>query len=61
LLGYVDARATALSYARGYTEQQEYDAVSRLLQNALGETALGEYSAEGSHWDDARAVREASR
>ncbi len=55
LLGYVDARFTALDVAREYTEQQEYDRMLAALREALGESAMAKLMNEGRSWSDDQA------
>jgi len=59
LVGYVDARLTALEAPREHTEQQEYDRILPALRNALGEDRLGELMAEGRQWTEDQAVAQA--
>jgi hypothetical protein len=59
LLGYVDARLTALEALRGYAEQQEYNKMLTALRNALGEDGLAKLMDEGSTWSEDQAVAEA--
>ncbi len=59
LLGYVDARLRELESLREYTEQQEYDATILVLNDVLGAAALSKFMADGSAWDEDRAVAEA--
>jgi predicted ATPase/class 3 adenylate cyclase len=59
VLGYVDARLSALEGLREYTEQQEYDKMLPALRDALGADGLAELMAEGSTWSEDQAVAEA--
>lgn len=58
LLGYVDARLTALDVSREYTEQREYDRMMVALRDGLGE-ALAKLMDEGRAWSEDQAVSEA--
>jgi predicted ATPase/class 3 adenylate cyclase len=59
VLGYVDARLTALEALREYTEQQEYDKMLQSLQTSLGAEELAKLMAEGSKWNEEQAAEEA--
>lgn len=59
VLGYADARTTALEAQREFTEQQEYDVVVSRLGGVLGEDALATLMREGSSWSEDQAVAEA--
>jgi hypothetical protein len=59
LLGYVDARLSALESLHEYTEQQEYDKILPVLRDTLGEDELDKRTAEGSTWSEDQAVAEA--
>ncbi len=59
ILGYADARLTALEALREYTEQQEYDAMLPLLRDTLGEDQLAQLMTEGRTWSEDQAVTEA--
>jgi tetratricopeptide (TPR) repeat protein len=59
ILGYADARLSALEVLRGYTEQQEYDAMIPALRDALDGDELSKLMAEGSTWNEDQAVAEA--
>ncbi len=59
LLGYVDARLTALEALRDYTEQREYDKMLVVLADALGEEQLAMLMDEGHAWSEDQAVAEA--
>ena len=56
LLGYVDARATALGALREYTEQEEYDKTLAALRDALDAAALERLMDEGRPWSEDYAV-----
>jgi predicted ATPase len=56
LLGFVDARLTALEAPREYTEQQEYERMLRALRAAFGEEELRELMARGAEWIEDGAV-----
>ncbi|MDQ2908487.1 MAG: NB-ARC domain-containing protein, partial [Candidatus Eremiobacteraeota bacterium] len=55
LLGYVDARLTALEAQREYTEQQEYDRMLAALRDALGGEQLAKLMHEGGAWNEDQA------
>jgi hypothetical protein len=59
VLGFVEAEAPKISFVRGYTEQQEYDAMLIALRSSLGDDALRVHLDEGAVWDEARALLEA--
>jgi predicted ATPase len=59
LVGYVDARLTALEAPREHTEQQEYDRLIPALRDALGEDRLVGLMAEGREWTEDHAVAQA--
>lgn len=59
LLGYVDARLTALEARREYTEQQEYDKMAAVLRDAIGEDEVAKLVAEGAAWSEEQAIAEA--
>ncbi|MBV9027797.1 MAG: tetratricopeptide repeat protein [Candidatus Eremiobacteraeota bacterium] len=59
VLGYVDARLTAIEALRQYTEQQERDKVFAALRDTLGEEQLANLMTEGAAWTEDRAVAEA--
>jgi tetratricopeptide (TPR) repeat protein len=59
LLGFVDTQAPKISFVRGYTEHQEYDATLAALRTSLGDDALRAHLLEGAGWDEERALREA--
>jgi len=59
LLGYVDARLTALEALREYGERQEYDKTLAALRHALGEDTLAKLMNEGCAWNEDHAVAEA--
>jgi predicted ATPase/class 3 adenylate cyclase len=59
LLGYADARLTALEALREYTEQQEYDKLLPALRDALGADECAKLMNEGSTWSEDQAVAEA--
>jgi predicted ATPase/transcriptional regulator with XRE-family HTH domain len=55
LLGFVDARITALEARREFTEQQEYDRVTKALREELAER-LEAAMALGAEWTEDEAV-----
>jgi predicted ATPase/DNA-binding XRE family transcriptional regulator len=55
LLGFVDARITVLEARREFTEQQEYDRVTKALREELGER-LEAAMALGAEWTEDEAV-----
>jgi hypothetical protein len=55
LLGFVDARFAALGARREYTEQQEYDRITRALQDSF-EKRLADLIALGAEWNEDGAV-----
>jgi len=59
LLGYIDARLTALEALREYTEQQEYDKMRAALGEALGESDCTQLMDDGRAWREDQAVAEA--
>jgi predicted ATPase/tetratricopeptide (TPR) repeat protein len=59
LMGYVDARLTALEAPRERSEQQEFDRVLSALRDALGIDRLAELMAEGRNWTEDQAVAQA--
>ncbi len=59
LVGYVDARLTALEALREYTERHEYDRMLAALRDALGEEQLATLMNEGRAWTEDHAVAEA--
>ena len=59
LLGYVDARLSALESLREYTERQEYDRIFAVLRGAFGADQVARRMAEGSIWSEDQAVAEA--
>ena len=61
LLGFVDSRLEALTASREYTEQREYDEIMQVLRDGFDESELAALMAEGTDWDEDRAVAEASR
>jgi len=61
LLGYVDAALGALSSAREFTEQREYDRATVALFAALGRDALAAALRSGATLDERRAIAEALR
>jgi predicted ATPase/class 3 adenylate cyclase len=60
LLGYVDARLTALHALREHTEQQEYTAVVPVLRDSLGADDFSQLLRQGSGWNEDQAVEEAT-
>ncbi len=58
VLGFVEARAPKISFVRGFTELQEYDALVAALRASLGGDALQARVVEGAGWDEARALQE---
>jgi tetratricopeptide (TPR) repeat protein len=58
LLGYVDARLTALEALREYGGQQGYDKMLVALRNALREDELAKLMDEGRAWTEDQAVAE---
>jgi predicted ATPase/class 3 adenylate cyclase len=59
MLGYVDARITALEAMREYTEQQEYDNMMATLANAFADDERASLMAQGASWSEDQAVAEA--
>ncbi len=59
LLGYVDTRLQALEVPREYSEEQERTKMLASLHRALGEERTARLIAEGSIWDEEKAVGEA--
>ena len=59
ILGYVDARLSALEASRQYTEQQEYDIMLPALRETLGADVVAQFTTEGFTWTEDRAVAEA--
>jgi hypothetical protein len=59
LLGFVDARFSALDAVLEYTEAQEHDKLVAALRAALGEERLATCCEEGGAWNLDRAVTEA--
>jgi predicted ATPase/DNA-binding XRE family transcriptional regulator len=55
LLGFVEARLSALGVRRDYTERQEYERVVAALRSALGER-LDKLIALGAQWTEEAAV-----
>jgi hypothetical protein len=56
LLGYVDARLTALQARREYTEQQEYDRIELCLRGGLRQK-LDSVMELGGDWAEDEAVK----
>lgn len=59
ILGYVDARLTALDTSRKFTEQRERDTLLASLRDTLGAGALAGLLAAGAAMTQARAVEQA--
>lgn len=59
LLGYADARLSAVGSLREFTERTEYEKVLAVLHESLGEDRVAELMREGSLWNEDRAVAEA--
>lgn len=58
LLGFVEARFTAIGLVREYTEQQEYDLLLAILRDQFG-ADLKSLMDEGRSWSEDQAVGEA--
>jgi tetratricopeptide (TPR) repeat protein len=59
ILGYVDARLTALDTSRKFTEQRERDTLLASLRDTLGAGALASLLAAGAAMTQARAIEQA--
>jgi predicted ATPase/transcriptional regulator with XRE-family HTH domain len=59
LLGYVDAGVRRTASWRGYTEQQEHDAITAALRTALGDDTFVRLLGEGGEWSEERAFEHA--
>lgn len=59
ILGYTEARLSALEAMREYTEQHEYDAILAALHDALGHSELAKMMDEGRAWSEDQAIAEA--
>lgn len=59
VLGYVDARLSALSCTRQYTEQQEYDSVFSAIGQSLDQDEVGALREEGRRFSANQAAVEA--
>jgi tetratricopeptide (TPR) repeat protein len=60
ILGYVEARLSAVEAVRQYTERQEYDVMLPALREALAEDELTKLLIEGATWSVDQAVAEAT-
>lgn len=60
LLGYVDARLTALHALREHTEEQEYTAMISALHGSLGADDFSQLMRQGSVLNEDQAVEEAT-
>lgn len=59
LLGYAQARLTALKVRCGFSEQRGYDAAVAVLRETLDDDKFALLSAEGAAWSEERAIAEA--
>jgi predicted ATPase/DNA-binding XRE family transcriptional regulator len=59
LLGFVNARLSALEALREYTEHQEYDSMLPALCDAFDSGACAQLMTEGSSWSEDHTVAEA--
>lgn len=61
LRGYVDGQYGQLHYRRGITEEWGYRRLVETLQNGLSVSEIVALAAQGSAWDEQRAILEATR
>jgi non-specific serine/threonine protein kinase len=59
ILGYVESRLRTLQITRDFTEQQEDEAMTAALDEALGESEKSSLVDEGRRWTEDRAIGEA--